>query len=341
MPTYNRLDRLRIALEGLERQTVGHGRFEVVIVSDGSTDGTDAFLKTVHTSLRLRCSFQVNAGPAAARNTGVQMARGQIILFVDDDVVAQPDLVAQHLLTHQKHTGKVVVMGPMLTPSDHPIGPYVDWEQAMLYKQYGAMSRGDFEPTFRQFYTGNASVRRDLLLAAGPFDERFRRAEDIELAFRLAGDGARFIFNESAIGYHYATRSFEAWLQIAHDYGANDVVLSRHRGPMGSLQTLRREYELRHRLVRLLTRVCIGRPRLDWCVRIPLRAVASLSYRLRLETISRQALSALYNTAYYSAFSDELGGRDAFHRLMESGPSTQLVAPEVPARSSCPAPCGD
>jgi glycosyltransferase involved in cell wall biosynthesis len=331
IPTYNRLERLQMALEAFNHQTVDPSRFEVVVVSDGSTDGTDEFLRGASTSFPLKAVFQTNAGPAAARNRGVDLARGEIVLFVDDDVVAQPDLIYQHLVSHQENSEPVVVIGPMLTPTDFRLGPYVRWEQAMLYKQYEAMTSGIFGPTFRQFYTGNASLRRELLVAVGPFNERLRRAEDIELAHRLARSGAGFIFNKAAIGYHYATRSFSAWLQIAHDYGVNDVVVGRWQRSSGGLETVRREFAGRHRLVRLLTRTFLGRPWLQCCVRLPIRAVATASYRLGLEGVGRSALSGLYNASYYGGLAEGLGGRDEFLRLIHTAHGSHVSKRRRPA----------
>ena len=59
------------------------------------------------------------------------------------------------------------------------------------------------------------------------FDERFRRDEDIELAYRLADHGVEFVYRSDAIGWHYAERSYEGWCDIAFQYGYNDVVISR------------------------------------------------------------------------------------------------------------------
>ena len=81
----------------------------------------------------------------------------------------------------------------------------------MLAKQYKAMTRGDCEATARQFYTGNASVLRRHLLAVGGFDSAFRRAEDVEMAYRLDGSWSHFAFEPAAIGLHYAARSFDSW----------------------------------------------------------------------------------------------------------------------------------
>ena len=158
------------------------------------------------------------------------MARGRLVLFVDDDVVASAELVARHVESHRRHGPGVVVIGPMLTPPDVVLSPWVQWEQDMLYRQYDAMLAGRYPPTPRQFYTGNASVARAAVIAAGGFDTRFRRAEDIELAYRLEEAGLRFVFDREAAGHHYAERSFASWLQNACDYGESDVIFVRDHG---------------------------------------------------------------------------------------------------------------
>ena len=117
--------------------------------------------------------------------------------------------------------------------------PWVRWEQEMLMKQYRAMLRGDWAATARQFYTGNASLRRSHILAAGGFDEGFRRAEDVELAYRLANKGLDFVFNMQAVGMHFAERSFRAWLDMAYAYGRNDVIFARDRNQKWLLSAVR------------------------------------------------------------------------------------------------------
>ena len=99
IPTFNRLPRLKQVLGALAKQSLDNDLFEVVVVSDGSTDGTKEYLSGV-TSRHLVHAHQDNAGPGAARNRGVQLARGRLILFIDDDIVATPTLVERHLAAH-------------------------------------------------------------------------------------------------------------------------------------------------------------------------------------------------------------------------------------------------
>jgi len=321
MPTYNRLETLRRAIAALDSQTIHSTRFEVIVVSDGSTDGTVEFLDQASTPFQLVIGRQANSGPAAARNHGIRLARGDLILFLDDDVGAAPDLIEQHLRTRPASDDRTVVIGPMLTPPDYRPNPFIRWEQAMLYKQYDAMKRGDWSPTYRQFYTGNASVGRRFITSLGGFDERFRRGEDVELAYRLHEQGATFVFNDSAVGHHYAERSFESWLRNAREYGRNDVLFDRERRQSGRLEQARTEYGGRNPLVRGLTRACLGHKKLESLLRRSVHSIVAAADRMRLEAITQSALSGLYNTTYYYGMADELGGPEAFWDTIRGGRS--------------------
>jgi GT2 family glycosyltransferase len=312
VPTYNRLDRLQRVLAGLERQTVEPDGFEVIVVSDGSADGTNDYLLGVKTPLHLQPLIQENQGVAAARNHGIDRATGEIILFIDDDVVPAPQLMAEHLRTHAAHGDSVIVLGPMLTPDDFDMAPWVRWEQAMLAKQYNDMIIGRWEPTARQFYTGNTSLARRHLLDVGGFDPAFRRAEDVEMAYRLAQRGLRFVFNPEAIGYHHAERSFQSWLEIPYAYGRNDVIFTRDKGQVWLLPMILGEFHSRHVMIRGLTWACLGRPRLTRSAIDVLQRLAGIGHRLGMPTVSRMAYSGIFNLRHYQGIADELDSRDAF-----------------------------
>jgi GT2 family glycosyltransferase len=314
MPTYNRVDQLRAALTGLAGQQGLAQQLEVVVVSDGSTDGTDEYLSSSAVPLPVVALSQPNAGPAAARNRGVDVARGALLLFVDDDTVADPDLVAAHLRRHSSPDDDLVVIGPMLTPADYAISPWVQWEQDMLTKQYDALRDGVYEATARQFYTGNASVARRHVLDAGGFDPQFRRAEDVELAYRLADRGVRFTFDPTAVVHHYAERSFASWLAAAYAYGRNDVVFGRDQGRTWLLEAISREFQDRNVLVRGLTRACLPHARLDAITSAALARSARAFGRLR---VWRPLFSAVYNLTYYRGMADELGSAERLLGLFD------------------------
>jgi glycosyltransferase involved in cell wall biosynthesis/GT2 family glycosyltransferase len=328
VPTYNRVDQLRRTLEGLAGQTGLDALPEVVVVSDGSTDGTDEFLASADVPLPVIALRQDNAGPAAARNRGVRAATGELVLFVDDDVIPAADLVAAHLRHHAATDGDTVVIGPMVTPAGDPLSPWCQWEQDMLVKQYDAMDRGDWAATARQFYTANASLARHHVLDAGGFDERFRRAEDVELAYRLADRGLRFVFARDAVVVHHPDRSFHAWLDIAGAYGRNDVVFGRDLGQRWLLESIAREFHERHGLVRRLVRWCAPRPRVAAVVSLLLQGVARAAGLLRLGPVTRQALSALYNLAYYRGMASELGSASRMLAMFD-GDVERALKPRV------------
>jgi GT2 family glycosyltransferase len=306
IPTYNRVGRLRHVITALERQTYPSDAYEVIIVSDGSIDGTVAYLETLRPMMRLRWFQQANRGPAAARNAGIQRAGGEFIVFIDDDVVPEPQLLAEHARSHHEASQDAVVLGPMLTPAGFAMAPWVRWEQEMLMKGYRALLRGDWPVTARQFYSGNASLRRSHLLAAGGFDEGLRRAEDVELAYRLAGRGLAFVFNMQAVGMHFAERSFRAWLDTAYTYGRNDVIFARDRNQKWLFSAIHQEFRDRHFLIRSLVRLCRGRSRLIWIASSALKLAADAATLLRASYIERFAYSGLFNLHYYYGFLTEL-----------------------------------
>lgn len=314
LPTYNRLPQLQKVLAGLEAQTYPLCDFEVIVVSDGATDGTNEFLRDWHTSLHLRLFVQQNSGAAAARNLGIEKARGDLVLFLDDDVVPAPTLITEHLDTHQRHQD-IVVLGPMATPQNLVLKPWVRWEQAMLYKQYADIAAGRWQPTARQFYTGNASLARRHLVAVGGFETKFRRAEDVELAYRLADYGLTFVFNSQAVGYHYAERSFASWLQTPYLYGRNDVIFARDRGQHWLLPTVMYEFHQRHPFIKALTWLCLSRRQLNAIAVNSLRWVAGLNNAVGLARLSERAYSGIFNLSYYQGMADELKGRQVFFQL--------------------------
>lgn len=306
IPTYNRRARLERLLRALEDEYVAGPRFEVVVVVDGATDGTEAMLAALRPSYPLRVLPQPNRGPAAARNRGVAAAAGDVLVFLDDDVWPTPGLIARHLAVHA-HDPAAVVTGPMLAPPGLKLAPWLAWEAAALRKQYDAMRAGRFAPTPRQFYTANASVRRAHVLAAGGFNETFTRAEDVELAFRLADRGLHFTFLPDAAVLHEPDRTLAAWLRVPYEYGRHDVRMAWECGRAYLLPLALRELRQRHPLNRLLPRWCAGRRCLSRAV------VATLAFALRSGPRTATArwqlalCSALFNLQYWRGVADAAG----------------------------------
>ena len=324
IPTFNRADSLRVTLDGLARQTYPHDGFEAVVVSDGSTDGTDALLAEYAQAAPfvLRPVFQPNGGPARARNRGIEEARGAVVVFLDDDVEPAPDLLARHAAHHVGggHADKEVVIAPMLPDPalawQEP--PWIAWEHAMLEKQYTAWRTGEWQGCGpHHFYSGNASLRREHLLAVGGFDERFPRQEDVELAVRLERQcGVRFVYEAQARGIHRPRRRFASWLAVPYAYGQLDVVRAR-RGDTG-WGTVRHGYHARNLLTRRLADLSLAAPPLRAPLRALLLGAATLAYRGHRAGAAFAALSVIYNLRYLEGVQSEVGARDELRRLVFS-----------------------
>src|SRR4051794_27416912 len=109
IPSYDRREALGRCLEALGRQTADPSAFEVVVVLDGSTDGSAEMLAGLRPRHALRVERKANGGVASARNRGLELAAAPVVLFLDDDIVATPGLVEAHLRAHEG--GEVMAMG--------------------------------------------------------------------------------------------------------------------------------------------------------------------------------------------------------------------------------------
>lgn len=306
VPTFGRRASLFRLLDALGTQSYPLNDLEVIIVDDGSSDGTLERLAVAEPPFRLSVLSQRHAGPAAARNRGVNAARGELVVFFDDDVVPAPSAIAMHVAAHQRSHDSVVV-GPMLPPEGWPRPSWIRWEEHKLRRQYDAMLAGQYPCTPRQFFTANASVPRSWVVAAGGFDVAFPRAEDVELGYRLEALGVHFVFEPAASVRHWARRSFRSWRAVPYRYGRADVAMHHDKGHP-ALQYALAEFHDRHPLSRVVARACVGhslRSRIGAAVLI---GVVQALEALRLGGLAGPALSALFNLLYWQGVSDSLGG---------------------------------
>jgi GT2 family glycosyltransferase len=244
--TFNRPDRLRRCLAALGGQTFKD--FGIIVVDDASpTPASEAAADFAGAFPRLRfVRVETNRGPAHARNTGVAASCADFICFIDDDVDASPELLANHVAALGSAGPGHVSIGPLLAPHDWRPTPWNRWEAATLQVEYDRMERGFYEPTFRQFFTGNTMLARSDFLKAGGFNEAFTRAEDVELGMRLDSAGCRFLFTPNAAAWHYAERSLASWRAIPGQYGRFDVEMDRLHPELHWLEHIRRETRERH-----------------------------------------------------------------------------------------------
>lgn len=209
IPTHNRAATLKKCVEALFAQRDLPVDSELVVVDDGSEDHTKEVVEALQQSAPMALTYlhQAAQGPAAARNRGIRAARGDVVLLLGDDIIAEPGLVAEHAAWHARHSSlHVAVLGFVTWSSSVPITPYMRWlEQSGNQFDYNAIGGGgDVDPA-RYLYTANLSLKRAVFTEWGEwFDERFRHAllEDIDLGRRLAARGLQLKYNPSALAYH-------------------------------------------------------------------------------------------------------------------------------------------
>lgn len=231
IPTFNRKEHLAKAIESLENQT--YKDFELVIADDGSSDGTEEFVKKLKSNLEIKHYWHQNAGRSAARNMGLRNATGKIVLFMDDHCYADARLLEEHFNMHQnlRTTKYKVVRGyaPLVSSfEDIPVKPkYVD----MMSFRF----KGEQNP-FISFFTGNVSIHKDALEEVGGFDENFKEYgfQDSELGYRLVKAGHKIKVNPNALVYVMNVGlSFEKRCDKMRQAGHSAVVLLRKNRYLG------------------------------------------------------------------------------------------------------------
>jgi glycosyltransferase involved in cell wall biosynthesis/peptidoglycan/xylan/chitin deacetylase (PgdA/CDA1 family) len=223
IPTYNRRSSLARCLSSVAAQSFPVAEYEVIVVADGCTDDTLEMLRAFAPPFTFRWLEQANQGAAAAQNLGVAAAKGDIVVFLDDDCICTPDVIATH---HEAHAqgGRRVVIGALLLHHDSPPGTL-----------HGVIH--DLEDVEWRRLTQEGARRSDLILCANssmnrlaaldcPFDSTYKRMHDVEAGIRLWEMGYRPQFAPKAIVYELYSKSVSAMLRDSYLHGKYEVLLS-------------------------------------------------------------------------------------------------------------------
>ncbi|HEU5102195.1 MAG TPA: glycosyltransferase family 2 protein [Roseiflexaceae bacterium] len=228
IPTYQRCALVERALAALASQTLPTDQYEVIVSVDGSDDGTREMLARFLAPYRLQTVWQPNAGRAAACNAGMRMAQGQILVLLDDDMEPTPEFLAAHLRAHAG-SGRLGVVGAVpiaVDPSSPAVLRYVG---AKFNQHLEKLALPGYKLNLRDFYSGNFSIRRDVLLEIGCFDEAFKiyGNEDLELSLRLVRAGVQIIYDTDAAAHQNYTKDFAALARDNLAKGQTAVLLAR------------------------------------------------------------------------------------------------------------------
>jgi hypothetical protein len=245
IPTYRGRERLRESVPPLLGDPALH---ELIVVVDGSEDGSIELLREwAAQDGRLRPLLIPNGGDNQARQVGLEQATGDVVLFLDDDVVAAPGLLDGHLHRHTEAPGRVVIGHMPLAPEPRelPARLYARWyeRQCRAYEDHP-------ERILENLWNGNVSIRRDDALRVGiprpEYDTRY--GPDRELGLRLRAAGLVGVFDRALRAEHRYVRAPEAFLADARSAGEGIWICHRlYPEVLGPLTTTRFEEGLSQR----------------------------------------------------------------------------------------------
>lgn len=201
IPTYNRKETLIRCLQSIEEQS--QLPFEVIVIDDGSSDGTGDYLKGKNFPFPLHYHFQANAGPSKARNKGISESSGNLLIFIGDDILLSKDFVVSHLSNHSEEKNNHVVIGKTVWAGHLKISSFMKILEKGIQFDFDTLTSGLI--SYKHCYTSNVSVQKNFLIRHKLFfDESFPYAahEDIEWGYRMSLEKAQFIYAPGALGYH-------------------------------------------------------------------------------------------------------------------------------------------
>ena len=226
IPTFQRRESVVASLRALTAQILPAVEFEVIVSIDGSSDGTQEALDSLSTPFNLRVIWHPNRGRAYACNVGIRLARCEILVILDDDMEPSPGLLAAHLSAHVNATrlGVVGAVPIRLNSTSAPVTRYIGEK---FNRHLANLARQGDIVELREFYSGNFSIRREVLLEIGMFDEAFRvyGNEDLELSLRLRRAGVRLIYDAEAVAQQHYDKDFEALARDNIEKGRTAVML--------------------------------------------------------------------------------------------------------------------
>jgi glycosyltransferase involved in cell wall biosynthesis len=226
IPTYNRKDKLIETFKTLEGQTLDKNEFEVIVVDDGSTDGTREFLKefATKTILKLRYFFQEHQGPGRARNFGASQANGSVVYFCGDDTFLEKDLLNIHYNLQKEHEN-IAVLGLALWDESEEVSDFMRYVAPGGPQFHYNTIKDKNNAGFNHFYTCNISLEKKWF-DLEKFDEdlTFASLEDIEFGYRLARRGLKVLYEPRARVFHSHHQEPEDFYRKIFQGGQNLVI---------------------------------------------------------------------------------------------------------------------
>jgi len=238
IPSHQRREALRRVLLSLAEQSADASAYEVVVSIDGSTDGSEEMAASLEVPYELQIAAGPARGRAAACNTGLALARGEVLIVLDDDMRAGEGFVERHRSHHPPGSRRCVV-GAAPIELDAASPHAARHAQGKFNEHLERLARPGHEFTARDFYSGNASLRTEVLREAGGFSESFAvyGNEDVDLSLRLRERGVEIRYDPEALAVQSYDKDLRALAADTSQKGHTATILARaHPSAFGELK---------------------------------------------------------------------------------------------------------
>lgn len=221
IPTYNRADVLARTLRHLIDQDYPAASYEIIVV-DNSTDATPEVVAALARDARvpIRLFADSEQLPAVKRNIGIRAATGDYVLFMNDDVWAEPRLLREHARSHAADSDPIAVVGHVDQSPEMPSSPFLDWYLPFAYFELAGLE--DQPVSYRYSWSINLSLPRGEMLARGLlFHEDWAEIghEDVELGYRWTQAGRKLVYNAHARGTHFHPHTLDSACRLQESIG--------------------------------------------------------------------------------------------------------------------------
>lgn len=220
VPTYNRLALLKQTLESLFQQE--YADYEIIVVNDGSTDGTDKYLLSLQKTKKIHYIEQQNKGPAASRNAGLRIAQGTYIAFTDDDCRVPSNWLKKFAEVFER-SNVDIIGGAVRNACESNLFSTVSQEITNHFVNY--FGKNGQSSAF--LTSNNIAYRATALKGAGGFDERFVKAggEERALNFKVLQNGGKSLLIPELIVDHYHAMNAKGFFRQQRNYGRGAYLL--------------------------------------------------------------------------------------------------------------------
>jgi glycosyltransferase involved in cell wall biosynthesis len=321
MPTHNRAHELPRTFRGLGAQTLPADQYELILVADGCRDNTVEIARHADTPFRLKLLEQFGQGAAAARNRGVEVARAPLILFLDDDMEAVPDLLRAHIEAHARMPGNLVLGYFPLRSEEVCNDPWAVGAKRWWDDGFAARLSPGYRFSFKDFCTGNISLPVALFHSLGGFCEDLPSAEDWEFGVRCMKRGIRFQFSKEAASIHHGVTNLKSALRRKHEEGLSHVLLVRRHPELFWCFNLHRlsRFQAKPRIWHLIW----AHPRMVAFTSLALHALVRAFFAIGLSAATMAVYRLIEGERYWRGVYEEvksLNGWNEFVQLAENAP---------------------